>query len=67
MEQAREFLGRQVVRQVLEGCVDRYLEDKRMKDKHRFKRYVGMFLEEVEEGVIRKRLSRDKIAELSRY
>ena len=67
MAQAREFLGREVLRQFKEGRMDHYLENKAIKDKERFKRYVGVFMEEVEEGVIRKRLSRNKIAELSRY
>ena len=67
MMQAREFLGREVLRQFKEGCMDQYLEDKTIKDKERFKRYVRVFMEEVDEGIIRKRLSRNKIAELSRY
>ena len=66
MRKAREFLTALVLEQVRGGCIEAYLADKKMKDKEMFKKYVGMFLEELEEGVIRKRLPREKIGELTR-
>ena len=45
-------------------CLDKYFEHKKIKDKEKFKKYVDMFVEELEQGFLRKRLPREKVAEL---
>ena len=41
-------------------------EGKKLKDKQQFKKYVDIFVEELEAGFLRKRLPRDKVIELQR-
>lgn len=61
---ARVFLLQETLRQIQEGVLESYFEHKKLKDKDKFQRYVKIFVEELQEGYLRKRLPREKVAEL---
>ena len=52
------------MRQIAEGRVDDYIDNKKLKDKFKFKKYVKIFEEELVQGFLRKRLPKDKVQEL---
>lgn len=64
MREARNYLGKETLRQIQEGKLEEYIEAKKLKDKEKFRRYVGIFVEELEQGFLRKRLPKDKVYEL---
>jgi hypothetical protein len=66
MREARNFLADETLRQIKEGRLEEYIEGKKLKDKQQFKKYVEIFVEELEAGFLRKRLPRDKVIELQR-
>lgn len=41
-----------------------YIDNKKLKDKNKFKKYVEIFVEELQQGFLRKRLPKDKVYEL---
>jgi hypothetical protein len=43
--------------QLTDESVDRYLTTRRIKDPIKFKRYIQLFLQELEDGFIKKRFS----------
>jgi hypothetical protein len=44
--------------------LDEYIDAKKLKDKNKFKKYVEIFVEELLQGFLRKRLPKDKVYEL---
>lgn len=66
MREARNFLAAQTLSQIREGKLSDYIDGKKLKDKQQFKKYVQIFVEELENGFLRKRLPRDKVMELQR-
>jgi len=42
-----------------------FLENKKMKDKDKFRRYVMIFIREVENGELKKRLGKERIEEVN--
>lgn len=66
MKEARIFLANETLRQIKEGKLNEYLNSKKLKDKERFKKYIDIFIEELEKGYLRKRLPKDKVLLLIR-
>ena len=66
MKEARLFLANETLRQIKEGKLNEYLNSKKLKDKERFKKYIDIFIEELEKGYLRKRLPKDKVLLLIR-
>lgn len=66
LREARVLLAEEALRQIREGRLWSYIEGKRVKDKGKFKRYVELFVAELEGGYLRKRLPKDKVAYLLR-
>jgi hypothetical protein len=64
--EARKYLASETMRQIEEGKLEAYIEAKKLKDKSKFKKYVQIFVEELEQGFLRKRLPKDKVMELQR-
>ncbi len=64
VRESRKYLLSESLRQIKEGCLDAYFANKKIKDKEKFKKYVDIFIQELEEGFLKKRLSREKVAEL---
>ena len=63
---ARRYLAEQTLRQIEEGKLREYIDAKKLKDKTRFWKYVQIFVGELEEGFLRKRLPKDRVLELQR-
>ena len=64
MRQARIYLQNETLRQISEGRLEDYINGKKLKDKDKFKRYVTIFVRELESGYLRKRLPKDDVAYL---
>jgi hypothetical protein len=54
---AKSLMTQLALEQLNEESVDRYLSTRRIKDPIKFKRYIQLFLQELEEGFIKKRFS----------
>lgn len=61
VQEARKFLASETLRQIKEGKLESYITAKKLKDKEKFKKYVEIFVEELENGYLRKRLPKDKV------
>lgn len=66
MREARAYLSREALRQIAQGRLEVYISAKKLKDKEKFRRYVEIFVEELENGYLRKRLPKEKVAYLLR-
>lgn len=44
-----------------EGKLEEYITSKKLKDKERFRKYVGIFVKELENGYLRKRLPKESV------
>jgi len=66
VKEARNYLASETLKQIKEGKLIQYIESKKLKDKEKFKKYVEIFIEELEQGFLRKRLPKDKVYELQR-
>lgn len=66
MREARAYLASETLRQIREGRLEVYISAKKLKDKDKFRRYVQIFVEELENGYLRKRLPKEKVAYLLR-
>ena len=64
MLQARLYLQNEALRQISEGKLDEYINGKKLKDKEKFKKYVDIFVRELQNGYLRKRLPKDDVAYL---
>jgi hypothetical protein len=64
MRQARIYLQNEAMRQISEGKLEEYINGKKLKDKEKFKRYVTIFVKELENGYLRKRLPKEDVAYL---
>ncbi len=62
--EARRFLASETLRQIREGRLEAYISAKRLKDKEKFRKYVEIFVGELQSGYLRKRLPKDKVNEL---
>jgi hypothetical protein len=38
---------KETLRQIQEGCLEKYFEHKKIKDKEKFRRYIQIFIEEL--------------------
>lgn len=61
MREARNFLASEALRQIKEGKLEEYITSKKLKDKERFRKYVGIFVKELENGYLRKRLPKESV------
>lgn len=66
LREARAYLAVEALRQIREGRLEVYIAAKKLKDKDKFRRYVQIFVEELENGYLRKRLPKEKVAFLLR-
>ncbi len=66
MREARGYLARETLRQIAQGKLEVYVCAKKLKDKDKFRKYVEIFVEELENGYLRKRLPKEKVAYLLR-
>jgi hypothetical protein len=64
MREARLYLAAEALRQIREGKLEDYINAKKLKDKEKFRRYVEIFVNELENGYLRKRLPKDRVAYL---
>lgn len=66
MKEARIYLANETLNQIKQGKLNEYLSSKKLKDKDRFKKYIDIFVEQLEKGFLRKRLPKDKVLLLIR-
>lgn len=66
MQEAKKYLAAETLRQIREGKLETYINAKKLKDKEKFRKYVNIFVEELEKGYLRKRLPKDKVNYLLR-
>lgn len=66
MREARTYLAQETLRQIAQGRLEVYISAKKLKDKEKFRKYVEIFVEELENGYLRKRLPKEKVAYLIR-
>ena len=66
LRQARLFLAAETLQQIKDGRLNDFIQAKKLKNKDKFRKYVGIFVEELENGYLRKRLPRDKVNYLIR-
>jgi len=64
MTKTRAFLASETLRQIKEGKLAKYIDDTKIRNKDAFRKYVEMFIQELESGVLSKRLPKSKIQEL---
>ena len=61
LREARLFLAAETLQQIKEGKLNEYIQAKKLKNKDKFRKYVLIFVDELENGYLRKRLPRDKV------
>ena len=66
MREARLFLAAETLQQIKDGKLNEYMQAKKLKNKDKFRKYVRIFVDELENGYLRKRLPRDKVEYLIR-
>jgi hypothetical protein len=54
---AKSLMTQLALEQLTEDNLDHYLSTRRIKDPEKFKRYIQLFMQELEDGFIKKRFS----------
>lgn len=66
VQEGKKYLAAETLRQIREGKLESYINAKKLKDKEKFRKYVNIFVEELENGYLRKRLPKEKVNYLLR-